>query len=325
MARLHRSNPASPGLRRVGSGRGFFYRAADGSVVREPAVLARIRQLAIPPAWREVWICVSPAGHIQATGVDAAGRRQYLYHDRWRARMDRRKFERALDLADALPAARGRVTKALHGRGPTKSRALAAGFRLLDSGAFRVGSEQYAANDGSVGLATLRCEHVRVTGSTVEFDFPAKGNLQRTLTVCDPDVVRALRPLLGRAGEDLLAWRESGSWRDVRSEDVNTYVREVTGGDFTAKDFRTWRATVVAAQSLADSGPTVSERTTRRAVSLAMAAAAEQLGNTPAIARTSYVDPRVVDRYRSGEMVDVAAAPSETAVRELLRGTAAGR
>lgn len=324
MSRLHRSDPASAGIRRVGSGRGFFFRHADGSRVSDPDVLARIRALAIPPAWTDVWISTSADGHIQATGVDAAGRRQYLYHARWRARMDRRKFERALDLAEALPAARGRVSRALRTPGATKTRALAVAFRLLDLGAFRIGSEQYAANDGSVGLATLRCEHVRIHGDAVEFDFPAKGNLQRTITVHDADVARALRPLMGRPGEDLLAWRSRDTWHDVRSEDINAYVREVTAGEFTAKDFRTWRATAVAAASLAVSGPTVSERTQRRAVRLAMEAAADRLGNTPSIARSAYVDPRVVDRYRAGDTIDVARRTSETAVHDLLRERSAG-
>ena len=287
--------------------------------MRDPAVLDRIRSLAIPPAWVDVWICESADGHIQATGVDAAGRRQYLYHPKWRERMDRRKFERALDLAAALPAARGRVTKSLRSRGATRSRALAVAFRLLDTGAFRVGSEQYAVGDGSVGLATLRCEHARLHGDEVEFDFVAKGGVDRTVTVRDPDVVRALRPLTGRPREDLLAWRSKGSWRDVRSEDINDYVRLVTGGDFTAKDFRTWRATVLAAGSLARRGPSVTESASRRAIREAMEEVAEALGNTPAIARGSYVDPRVLDRYRDGELIDLASGSDESSTRDLLR------
>lgn len=214
-----------------------------------------------------MWISTSADGHIQATGVDAAGRRQYLYHARWRARMDRRKFDRALDLAEALPAARGRVSRALRTR----------------------------------GAAALRARP----------------------TVQDADVARALRPLMGRPGEDLLAWREGGTRHDVRSEDINSYVREVTAGEFTAKDFRTWRATAVAAASLAVSGPTVSERRQRRAERLAMEAAADRLGNTPSIARSAYVDPRVVDRYRAGDTIDARQA-SETAVHDLLREASAG-
>ena len=237
--------------------------------------------------------------------------------------MDRRKFERALDLGEALPTARSRVTKALRSRGTTRTRALATAFRLLDMGGFRVGSEQYAAGDGSVGLATLRCEHVELRGNQAAFDFVAKGGLPRMMTVVDPDVVRALRPLMGRPGQDLLAWRADGQWRDVRSQDINDYVRLVTGGEFTAKDFRTWRGTVVAASSLARSGPRVTETSMRRAISEAMNQVADVLGNTPSIARSAYVDPRVVDRYRAGQLIDRDGHSDESALRALLRGSAA--
>ena len=182
MARLRRSRAGEGGLRRVRRGRGFSYADRSGRTVHDVAVIERIRGLAIPPAWTDVWICDTPDGHIQATGLDAAGRRQYLYHARWRERADRLKYDRALDLAEALPAARRRVTRSLRARGVSRTRALAAAFRLLDTGAFRVGSEQYAEGDGSVGLATLRCEHVQVHGDHADFDFVGKGGLAQNVT-----------------------------------------------------------------------------------------------------------------------------------------------
>jgi DNA topoisomerase IB len=319
MTRLHRSNPHSPGLVRRRRGRSFSYTDADGSAV-DDETLERIRALAIPPAWVDVWICSSPNGHIQAVGTDAAGRRQYRYHDTWRRRRDRQKFAHALELGEVLPTARARVTRHLNGRGLTRSRVLAASFRLLDTGAFRIGSEQYAVNDGSVGLATLRCEHVHLGRESVEFDYIGKGGKRQSLAVSDAQVLRALRPLARRPpNAELLAWRVDDGWRDVKSSDINAYIRQVTGGEFTAKDFRTWRATVVAAQALARGGVVRSESGARRAIKAAMQEVADVLGNTPAIARSSYVDPRVLDHYRAAETIDPSSGGIESAVRSLLQ------
>jgi len=320
VARLHHSDLRAPGFSRRRRGRGFTYTNAEGEPADEASV-RRIRGLTIPPAWVQVWVCPSPTGHIQAVGTDAAGRRQYIYHPSWRARRDRAKFERALDLAEALPVARARVTRHLNGRGPTRNRVLAASFRLLDTGTFRIGSEQYAQDDSSVGLATLRGEHVRLDQGRMEFDYVGKGGRRQTVTVEDAQVARVLRPLLEKPTDtELLAWRAGDDWRDVKSADINDYVRMVTGGDFTAKDFRTWRGTVVAAQALAVADEAPSESARRRAVRAAMQEVAMTLGNTPTIARTSYVDPRIVDRFRAGETIDTSSAGPETAVLRLLRG-----
>jgi DNA topoisomerase-1 len=303
MPRVHRVEPNVPGLRRRRRGRGFSYLDAVGRVVEDPQTLERIRELAIPPAWIDVWICPDPWGHIQATGVDAAGRRQYLYHQRWREWRDRLKFRRMHEFARVLPALRETVARHLELPGLPREKALATAVRLLDRGYFRVGSEAYAERNGSYGVATLRKEHVRIEDDGVRFDFMAKGGVRRVALVRDPQVAPVLRELKARrsGGPDLLAYRDDGRWRDVRSSDVNEYLREVTGGRFTAKDFRTWHATVLAAIALstrADAPPSVTAR--KRAVSSAIKEVAQYLGNTPAVARASYIDPRVLDRYFEG-------------------------
>lgn len=294
-----------PGIARVRRGRGFGYRDAEGQPIDDPDTLDRIRSLAIPPAWREVWICADLCGHIQATGTDAAGRRQYLYHPVWRQRRDLAKFDRVLDVAARLPALREAVQSDLAGTGLTRRRVLAAAVRLLDLGFFRVGGEQYAESNGSYGLATLRREHVSVHSGVLTFDYPAKGGKQRIQHVADEPVVRVVRALLRRrgGGEELLAYRLQDRWVDVRSDDINAHLRELLGTEVSAKDFRTWNATVLAAVALAVSRHARSESARQRAVSRAMREVADYLGNTPAVCRSSYVDPRVVDRYRQGRTI----------------------
>jgi DNA topoisomerase-1 len=301
--RIHRVEPTSIGWTRRGRGRGFEYVDASGRPVGDTAAVARIRSLAIPPAWTDVWICPDPWGHIQATGVDTAGRRQYLYHARWRQWRDRLKFRRMHDFAFVLPVVRETVAEHLELPGLPREKVLAAAVRLLDRGYFRVGSEAYAERNGSYGLATLRKEHVRIDDEGVRFDFTAKGGKRRVLLVRDAQVEPVLRELKARrsGGPELLAYREGDSWRDVRSSDVNGYLREVAGGRFTAKDFRTWHATVLAAIALSartDVLPSPSAR--RKAMSSAIREVAEFLGNTPTICRQSYVDPRVLDRFFEG-------------------------
>jgi DNA topoisomerase I len=267
-------------------------------------VLGRIRELAIPPAWEDVWLCPDPLGHLQATGVDAAGRRQYLYHPRWRERRDREKFERTLTFAALLPRLRRRLVRVLEDDGePTRDRVLAAAVRLLDVGMFRVGSEQYAEEDSGVGLATVLKEHVHVHGDAVEFDYPGKGGTRRLQVIEDPVTIDLITSLKRRRGgpAELLAYRERRRWRNLRSDDINEYLKEQLGDEFSAKDFRTWNATVMAAVTLAANGREVSSKTARkRAINESVRAVAELLGNTPAVARRSYIDPRVFDRYRSG-------------------------
>jgi DNA topoisomerase IB len=298
-----------PGYSRRRAGRGFSYVDERGRRLRDDATLERIRALAIPPAWTDVWICPEADGHIQATGLDAKGRRQYRYHDDWRDRRDRRKHDRMLDLARALPALRDRLDRDLAAGGLGRDRVLAGAVRLLELGLFRVGGEAYANENGSYGLATLRKGHVRAVGGELRFDYPAKSGQRRVVTIRDPataDLVRALKRRR-RGGPELLAYKdEAGRWVDVRSGDINAYLQEALGSDFSAKDFRTWAATVLAAVALAaedadEPGPAERDRAIVRVVR----GVADQLGNTPAVARGSYVDPRVIDRFREGDTLDV--------------------
>ena len=267
-------------------------------------MLERIRELAIPPAWREVWICPYPMGHIQATGIDAAGRKQYRYHDRWRERRDRAKFDSMCDFGRALPSLRAHATRDLRRSGMPRERALGCAVRLLDRGFFRIGSEGYAEENETYGLATLQKSHVRLgEADSVHFDYQAKGGKRQRHRVVDPEVYEAVELLKRRrgGGPELLAYKEGRRWVDLRSADINAYVKEVAGGDFTAKDFRTWNATVIAAVALAVSGHAAEgSRSSARAVRRAVDEVARYLGNTPAVCRASYIDPRVFDRYDGG-------------------------
>lgn len=308
--RLRRARVDGPGYRRRRAGAGWTYWSAEGQRITDPDVLSRISSLTIPPAWTDVWICPWPNGHIQATGVDAAGRRQYLYHPEWRARRDAAKHERVLDMARRLPEARARVTGDLGRRGYPRQRVLAVAFRLLDLGFFRVGGEAYAEEHGTYGLATMRREHVRFSGDTVIFDYLAKGSKQRVQALVDPRVRRILGGLVRRddPSPELLAYRDGpagrGPWRDVRSSDINDYVREVLGMPATAKDFRTWHATVLMAVGLAVSVAAPDTAVARRrAVSRAIGEVASYLGNTPTVCRSSYIDPRVIDLYEQGRTI----------------------
>jgi DNA topoisomerase IB len=314
-----------PGIARARAGRGFSYAHPDGALVEDEETLGRIRGLAIPPAWTDVWISRDPLGHLQAAGTDAAGRRQYRYHDRWRERRDAEKFDRMLEFAHRLPEVRRRVSADLRRRDLPREKALATAVRLLDLGSFRVGSESYARTNGSYGVATIRRTHVRVSGDSLVFDYRAKSGRRRRLTLVDPE----LRPVVTRLKRrrhdhpELLAYRNGTGWRDVRSLDVNEYVKEVAGNGFSAKDFRTWHGTVLAAVSLALGGPVPAGVTARRgAVTAAVKDVASFLGNTPAVARASYVDPRLFDRFDEGRTVrpaleraglDLEAATTEDA------------
>ena len=306
MTRLRRSDCGGPGIKRVRRGKGFSYQSADGAKVSDPETLKRISELAIPPAWEDVWICPWPTGHIQALGTDAAGRRQYRYHDDWRLQRDAEKHQRVLTFARRLPFARASVEAHLSQRGLTRERVLAAAFRLLDLGFFRVGGETYAEDNGTYGLATMRKEHVTVQGDVVIFDYVAKSGKQRVQSVVDPSVRKVVKALLTRdgGGEELLAYKEKGVWRDISSADINAYLREVVGAEVSAKDFRTWHATVLMAVGLAVStGAPTSVSARKRAVSRAVTEVASYLGNTPAVCRSSYIDPRVIDMYDDGVTV----------------------
>lgn len=305
-----------PGYARRRAGRGFAYYDTDGALIRDER-LDRIRGLAVPPAWKDVWICPWPSGHIQATGVDAAGRRQYRYHDQWRARRDAEKHERVLEIARQLPDVRDEVVAALRTRGLNRERVLATAIRLLDLGAFRVGSEQYAEENGTYGLATLRREHVRVRGERTFFSYTAKGGIEREVELTDRPTATVVRQLLERpegTGEELLAYEVAdGSWRDVSSAEINAFLKEISGAEITAKDFRTWNATVLMAARLAEAPPPRSRTARKKIVSAAYREVSEQLGNTPAVCKASYVDPRVVDRFEHGETVAAALSAAEEA------------
>ncbi|MDP9389233.1 MAG: DNA topoisomerase IB [Actinomycetota bacterium] len=309
MPRLKRVDCSTPGIRRRRVGRGFAYFHGDLRVT-DPEVLARIRALAIPPAWTDVWICPLATGHIQAVGTDAAGRKQYRYHDAWRARRDQEKFDHMVEFARALPALRGVIAADLLGQELSRRRVLACAARLLDIGFFRIGTEGYAEQNQSYGLATIQKRHVRLVDGGVRFDYVAKSGKRRIQSVVDPEVYAVVEALKRRrgGGPDLLAYREDGRWHDVRSADINAYIKDATGSDFSAKDFRTWNATVLAAVSLAVSIEARTPTARKRAISYAMTSVAHWLGNTPAVCRASYVDPRVVDRYLAG--VTIAPALS---------------
>jgi DNA topoisomerase IB len=299
--RLRRSDCAEPGLRRVRHGRGFRYVEETGGGVDGPT-LERIRDLAIPPAWRDVWICADPWGHLQATGIDRAGRKQYRYHDAWRQRRDRQKFRRMLDFGGALPRLRLEVAHDLAARGLGRDRVLACAVRLLDVGLFRVGGEEYA-DEGGLGLATLSKRHVIVRRGVLRFDYPAKSGVRRMQEVDDPACAAVIGRLRNRegGGRRLLAYRDQRRWVSVHADDINGYIKQRIGDDFSAKDFRTWNATVLTAVSLAADGRDAdTKRARKRAIDGAIKGVAEVLGNTPAVARRSYIDPRVFDRYLSG-------------------------
>lgn len=305
MARLRRADCSGPGITRRRRGRGFEYLDEDGRRISEEEVLARISDLTIPPAWKDVWICPYPMGHLQATGVDDRGRKQYLYHPEWRARRDQEKFDEMIDFARALPRMRGRVARALAGDGMERERVLACSVRMLDRGFFRVGGEDYAVENETYGLATMHKKHVKLLGDDVlEFDYPAKSGQRRVQSIVDPEVYEIIDRLKRRRGGgiELLAYMDGRRWRDLKSADINAYVKEVTRGDFSAKDFRTWNATVLASVALAVSGPAAagSKTARKRAKTRAIKEVARYLGNTPAVCRASYVDPRVFDRFDSG-------------------------
>jgi DNA topoisomerase IB len=303
MTRLRRVSSEGPGIRRQRRGRGFSYLDQTGAPVTHDETIRRIRALAIPPAWKDVWICPDPLGHLQASGTDAAGRRQYLYHERWRTRRDAEKFDRMLAFAHRLPQLRERVAADLGRRNLPREKALATAVRLLDLALFRVGSESYTRDNGSFGLATVRRDHVRTSGDVIRFDYRAKSGQRRIQEVADAEIAPVVRTLKRRRDEnpELLAYRNGTGWRDVRSEDVNAYVKELAGDGFTAKDFRTWHGTVFAAVALAAAGEVpAAQAGRRRRISAAVKEVAAELGNTPAVARASYIDPRLLDRYEEG-------------------------
>lgn len=297
------------GHTRVRRGKGFSYHDHDGERLPDGEV-ERIKSLAIPPAWQDVWICPYPNGHLQAVGTDDAGRRQYLYHPDWRAKRDRTKFDRVLSAAEMLPSARRRISRDLGLDDMPLERAAAAAVRLLDVGYFRIGNDAYTDAHGSFGLTTLERKHVRKRGSALVFSFTGKSGISHTVTVDDKAAIKAIDMMRSRRadGDRLLAYKAGRSWEDLSSADVNEYLADLFAGELTAKDFRTWHATVIAAEVLAlteEEGNSKASR--KRAVQQAVQEVASYLGNTPTVARNSYIDPRVIDAYESGSTIEKAA------------------
>jgi DNA topoisomerase-1 len=300
--RLKKVDCSGPGLRRVKRGRSFSILDPEGGKVEDPEVLTRVNELVIPPAWQDVWICPYPGGHIQATGIDQRGRKQYLYHPRWRARRDQAKFEDMILFARALPRLRKRVEDDLAREDFSRDHVLALAVRLLDRGFFRIGTEDYAVTNETYGLATMKKRHVRVHDEALLFDYPAKHGKRRIQAVLDPDLTADVCRLKSRraGGDELLAYKAGGRWVDVKSADINAWLKDATGEDVSAKDFRTWGATVLAAVGLAVSPVPDTKTARKRAMARVVKEVAHHLGNTPAVARASYIDPRTFDRYLDG-------------------------
>ncbi|MFK4790422.1 DNA topoisomerase IB [Microbacterium sp. ZW T5_56] len=308
------------GWRRIRRGRGFEYRDENGRRISDDVDLSRLRTLAIPPMWRDVWISPDPDADLQATGVDAAGRTQYRYHESWTQHAAQEKFDRALELADTLPALRRSVTRDLRAPGLERTTVLAAAIRMLDTGYLRIGSEAYAREHGSIGLATLRCRHVQVDQDVVTLAFRGKSGVPWESRIDDPDLAPVLERLLARGPRArLLAWRAGRGYRPVRAPDINEDLRRRTGGDFTAKDFRTIHGTVIAAAALARIGVPADDQARKHAVVEAVRETAAALGNTPAVARSSYIDPRLLDLFDQGRVVELRSRSVEAQLPGLLR------
>ncbi|OPG10158.1 DNA topoisomerase [Streptomyces sp. GKU 895] len=307
-ARLRTSDLQAPGITRVRCGRGFRYVDPGGRAITDAAEKERLRRLVVPPAWEDVWICPAPDGHIQATGTDAAGRRQYLYHPRFREQQEAAKHRHVLEVVPALPRLRERLAADLAARGLCRKRVLACAARLLDLGFFRIGNDSYRRDNDTHGLTTLLREHASCRSGEVCFAYPAKNSKDVEQSLAEDAVCRTVRALLrrgSRGGDRLFAYWQGGAWHDVHADDLNTYLRDRAGTDLTAKDFRTWHATVLAAVALAVAEPVASEsRAARtRAENRAVREVAGYLGNTPAVCRASYINPRVIELYEQGRTI----------------------
>jgi DNA topoisomerase I len=303
VAGLRYVSDESPGITRRRAGRGFVYLSPHGRRVRDQRVLARIRSLAVPPAWTDVWICPAPTGHLQATGRDARGRKQYRYHAEWRRVRDEAKFDRLSAFGRALPAIRRRVAKDLAREGLPREKVVAAAVRLLDQTLIRPGNTEYTRTNGSYGVTTLLDEHVDVFGDELRFSFRGKGGKDHEVRITDRRLARVVKRCQELPGEVLFAYLdEEGGRRPIGSDDVNDYVRRATGEDFTAKDFRTWGGTVLAAQALAHVGPFSTEAEAKARVAEGVREVAATLGNTPQVCRNCYVHPVVIDAYLDGSL-----------------------
>ena len=318
-------NDDSPGLSRRRSGRGFSYRGRDGQPIRDARTLDRIRALAIPPAWTEVWICPRANGHIQATGRDARGRKQYRYHADWTRHAAGHKFDRLPDFARRLPKLRACVEHDLSRHGPCRDKVLATAVRLLEITLIRVGNTEYARQNRSFGLTTLNKRHLEVDGAALTFEFRGKSGKDHRVSVHDRRLARAMRTLEGLPGQHLFKYRDAeGDLHPVTSDDVNAYIRDAMGEQFSAKDFRTWAGTVSAARALRDTEPPTSAADARRKTTACIRAVAGLLGNTPAVCRAAYVHPRVLEAFAAATMAETLPGPEtrafEPALIRLLSG-----
>ncbi|MFL6590324.1 MAG: DNA topoisomerase IB [Chthoniobacterales bacterium] len=318
-AGLRYVNDEQPGYTRKKNGDDFDYFDTEGKRIRDETRLLRIRRLAVPPAYKDVWICPSPNGHIQATGRDARGRKQYRYHERWRQVRDENKYERMVVFGKALPKIRRRVNRDLKQRGLPREKVLATVVQLLERTFIRVGNEEYAKENKSFGLTTLRNRHVDVRGSTLKFQFRGKSGVEHEVGVEDRRLAKIIRQLQELPGQEIFRYVDGDDVvRNVTSQDVNDYLREITGEEFTAKDFRTWAGTVLAAMALNAQEAFENKTQAKKNVKDAISAVAKILGNTPTVCRKCYVHPAVLENYLDGAMIDgLKQKTEETLVRKL--------
>jgi DNA topoisomerase-1 len=332
--RLSWSDDREPGIHRVRAGKGFRYRNAAGRTVRDAATLTRVRSLVIPPAWTDVWICAHADGHVQATGRDARGRKQYRYHPDYREHNERAKFEHLAVFGRALPKIRKQVGADLARRDLSHDKVVAAIVQLLESTLIRVGNEEYAQSNSSFGLTTLRTRHARAERGAMRLRFRGKSGLERDISVTDPRLRRIIRRCQDLPGQLLFQYSDESGVHPVTSNDVNDYLRAAAGLDVTAKEFRTWMATLVAATDLASAPTPESDREARRAVTATVRTVSRLLGNTPAVCRRSYVHPAITEAFRSGDLAAAwdgpaprvaLLAPEERRLLALLEGTPRAR
>jgi DNA topoisomerase-1 len=311
---------ATPGIHRKRAGKHFSYTGLEGKPIHDEEVLKRIRSLGIPPAWTNVWICPNPRGHIQATGRDAKGRKQYRYHPKWRAIRDETKYDRMIAFGEALPTIRERVEHDLKRSSLPREKVLATIVRLLDITSIRIGNEEYARENGSFGLTTMQEDHVDVEGSKVQFHFRGKSGKEHLIDVKDRQLAKIIKRFQDLPGHELFQYiDEDKELRTVTSDDVNEYLQEITGQEFTAKDFRTWAGTVTATCALLDLGEYESQTQAKKNVVRAIETAATHLGNTPAICRKSYVHPEIIDAYLDGELLKAVKQDEQAVVEALHR------
>jgi DNA topoisomerase-1 len=320
LARLRYVSDTTPGIRRKRAGTGFSYRRPDGTLVHDTETLRRIRSLAIPPAWTDVWVCTVPNGHLQATGRDAKGRKQYRYHPRWRAVRDETKYTRLIAFGEALPRIRAQVEKDLKRPGLPREKVLATVVRLLETTLIRVGNAEYAKTNKSYGLTTMRNRHVDVEGATVRFHFRGKSGIDHSIDINDRRLANIVTRCKELPGAELFQYIDDGQRQTIDSGDVNAYLHDITGDDFTAKDFRTWAGTLLAAMALEEFEAFDSETQAKRNVVQAIERVAERLGNTPSVCRKCYVHPAVLDAYLEGTMLEAVKQRAEQEIADALPG-----